>query len=373
MKNKSLLTLLVAFIVSFALGGFLAQAAGIPNVALPLGTALFATTFIPKNVAAGSLLMALPTIDISEIITEFGNYYRAGSQAVKDLRVKLMQPLETEAFFTPRLTTSTRIELGNASITRVLQAYQKNFTPIGDTKFTPQIIDLDHIKIDVSIVPHDVMESWLGYLAENGLKPQDCPLVKYWLEMLVIPKSREDLELFEIFHGKKGAIVVDTPSPQGETMNGIKEKLKGAGIQVVAMGAVPSDPVLFVEYVETYFASIPEIIRNNIKRIAMNKTLELRFKQGKRKKYNQYYAQDTDLLKLADFDASVVGLASHVGHNVIWSTVEDNKIIGNKNPQNATVFNIQPFDRQVKGLTDFHKGVGFWANNLVYRTDIPLT
>ncbi|SDM40348.1 hypothetical protein [Pedobacter antarcticus] len=313
-----------------------------------------------------------PTINIADLLAEFGSFYRAGSQNVKDVRVKLMQPSVTELFFTSRLTTSTRLELANSSITRVLQAYQSAFTPIGDTTFKPQIITLDHLKIDAKILPHDLMESWMGFLVENAQKPADTPLVKYWLENLVIPKFHEDLETYEIFKGIKAPIVPGTASAPGASMNGIKEKLKAAGTNVITVGAVPTDPVEFCEYVEQIVAEIPELIRTKIKRVAMNPNLELRFKQGKRAKYNQYYAQDTDLLKLADFDCSVAGLPSHTGSDVIWTTIEDNKIIGNKNPKNQTTFDIQVENREVKVLTDFHKGVGFWTNDLVYRNDVVL-
>lgn len=313
-------------------------------------------------------------IEIQDIITEFGNYYKPGGQSIKDVRTALMAPSETELFFgTPRLTTATRIELSNAAISRVLQGYQVDFTEIGQTEFTPQIINLDHFKIDVKIAPAELMESWLGFLAENALQPKDCPLIKYWLEMLVIPKSKEDLEIYEIFAGKKVAPTKGTASAAGSNMNGIKEKLKAADISVITMGAVPTEPVEFVDYVEDFAGNIPEVARNATKNIAMNKTLELRYKQGKRKKYNQYYAQDADLLKLADFDINVKGLTSHASSTVIWATPDNNKVIGNKNPGNQTVFNIQEFDRQVKALTDFHKGVGFWSNKAVFRSDIALS
>ena len=356
--------------MAFFFGGYVAVAAEIPQYALAFGTGAALFTLLPKGLQQAGVFNV---IAIGDIIAEYGNYYRAGSQSVKDLKIALMQKSETESFFTSRLTAATRLELGNASITRVLQAYQHGFTPIGDTTFKPQVIELDHMKIDVKILPAELMDSWLGYLAENGLVPKDCPIVKFWLEKLVIPKFQEDLELNEIFSGKKTTVVADTPSATGTTMNGVKEKLKAAGINTVTMGIVPPDPILFVKYVEDFFGNIPEIVRNGCKQIAMNKTLMLRYKQGKRAKYNQYYAQDADLLKLADFDATVVGLASHAPSTVIWTSPEDNKIIGNKNPGNQTVFNLQEFNREVKGLTDFHKGVGFWSNALVYKSDVALT
>jgi hypothetical protein len=373
---KSLLTLhlksIIALAVSYFMGAYFAVAIGAPEFLQMAGVIAAILALVPKGInLKGSL--AESAITITDIIAEYGNYYKKGSQAVKDIRVKLMQPSVTEDFFGTRTTTDTRIQLANASITRVLQAYQSAFTPISTTKFTPQIINLDHFKIDAKILPHDLMESWLGFLADNAQTPKDTPLVKYWLENLVIPQSKEDLEQLEIFWGVKAAPVPNTPAAPGTSMNGIKEKLKQAGVNVVTMGTVPTDAVEFVSYVEDFFANIPELGRKFMKKIAMNTNLELRFKQGMRLKYNMHYAQATDTATLIDFPVKVVGLPSHDGHNVIWTTPEDNKIVGNKNPGNQTTFDIQPADREVKVLTDFHKGVGFWTPNLVFRSDISLT
>lgn len=372
---KPLLTLsfklICSIAVSFFMGIFLATAVGAPDYIVSIvGTSFACLSLVPKGI---NLKGSLATITVTDLVTEYGAYYKAGSQALKDLRTKLFQPSVTEEFFTPRTTESTRLELANSTITRVLQGYQSAFTTLGDTTFTPQPLMLDHLKIDVDIVPHDLMETWLGFLALNALKPQDCPIVKYWLEELVIPKYWEDLETYEIFSGKKLAIVPGTPSVASAAMNGINEKLKAPGVNVIPLGAVPpTDPVLFVEYVNAMGGSIPELIRGKVDAFAMSETFSIRFKQGMREKYNLHYAQEPDLMKLADYNIKIKVLPSMAGKNVIWGTIPDNRIIANKNAKNQGIFDVQVEKRKVIALSDFHKGVGFWTNNLVFRNDAVL-
>jgi len=378
MKPKqSILTLSVKAILGIALtylfGAFAANAAGFSEYASAVGTTLAVVNIAVSPGLNFNGTLQVSTITIADLITEYGAYYRAGSQSLKDLRTQLFQPSVSEAFFTPRLTTATRIELANAAQTRVLQAYQKAFTPIGDTSFTPQVIKLDNMKIDVSIVPHDLMETWLGFLALNALKPEECPIVKYWLENLVLPKSKEDIEMNEFFWGKTGVVTPGTPTAVGASMNGVREKLKGAGVQVVTMGAVPTDPVEFVTYVEDFRATLPELAKRACKRIAVSPVLEERFATGMRNKYNVNYQQVTDKKKIIDTDCEIVGLPSQTGHGVIWTTPEENKIVGNKNPENQSIFDLQKQGRELQALTDFHKGVGFWNEKLVFRSDIALT
>lgn len=358
--------------LSFLFGAFAAGAAGLPEYQAAAGTAmtLASIAFSPGMQLKGTLMAS--TITISDLITEYGAYYRAGSQSLKDLRTQLFQPSVSEAFFTPRLTTSTQIELANAQQTRVLQGYQKAFTPIGDTSFTPQVIKLDNLKIDVSIVPHDLMETWLGFLALNGLKPEEMPIVKYWLENLVLPKSKEDLELNEFFYGKTGVVTPGTATVAGASMNGVREKLKQTGVQVVTMGAAPTIATEFVEYVEDFRNSLPDLAKAACKRIAMSTAMEELFARGMREKYNVNYAQVTDKKTIIDTNCQVVGLPSQTGHSVIWTTPEENKIVGNKNPENQTIFDLQKQGREIQALTDFHKGVGFWNPKLVFRSDVSL-
>ncbi len=357
-------------VVSYFMGSILASAYGASEQVITLFSFVFVIlALMPKGIHQPGVLAG---ITVTDLVTEYGAYYKQGSQALKDLRKKLFQPSVTEAFFTNRLTDSTRLELANATITRVLQAYQSGYTPLGDMTFTPQPIILDHLKIDADIVPHDLMETWLGFLALNALKPAECPIVKYWLEELVIPKYWEDLELYEIWAGKKVTVTAGTPSAASAAMNGIKEKLKGTGVNVVTMGAVPTDPTLMVSYVEDFAANIPELIRGKIDAFAMSPTLGLRFKQGMRAKYNLHYAQEADLMKLADFDIAIKPLPSMTGHTSIWGTIPDNRIVANKNPQNQGLFDVQVEKRKVIALSDFHKGIGYWSNNLVYRTDVSI-
>jgi len=371
MKISLTLALICGAAVSALMGATLAFTAGASDFIILMVAALFAVfSIVPKGM---DLRGSFGNVTITDILTEYGNYYKKGSQNLKDIRIKLMQPSVTEQFFTPRLTDSTRLELANVYISRVLQSYQSGFTKIGDTTFTPNVINLDHMKIDVSILPHDIMESWLGFLVENAQTPKDTPLVKFWLEQLVLAKYQEDLENEEIFHGKKVAIVAGTAGATRTAMNGVKEKLKGTGVQVITMGAVSTDPVLHVEYVEDFIKNIPELIRGKIDAVAMNSTQALLFQQGMRAKYNMHYAQSSDLLKLMDFDIKVQGLPSMNGHTTMFATPKDNRIIANKNPKNQSTFDVQADKREVNALTDFHKGVGFWSNNLVFRTDVSLT
>ena len=315
-------------------------------------------------------------IDITEVIAEYGAYYRKGSQAVKDIRTQIMQPKETDTLFALQPTESTRLEGGNAQIGAVLQAFQKQFTPMGNTTFGARVIDLHPIKVDWEEYPDVIEQSWLGFLASNNLDRKDWPIVRYILEKLVIPAMDRDWE-GAIFSAVKGTVVAGTPLPISQAFNGIKKILNthiaDGETTPVTLGAVPTDPEAFVDYVEAFYKGIPEIVRPYLGPLAMSKTLETRFREGMRKKYNVNYAQATDLAKIIDTNMTVRGFASHSGSGKIWTTIQGNAVLGVKKPANEGIFRVENVDRLVKAFTDFYKGIGFWQPEYIYTNDVELT
>jgi putative N-acetylmannosamine-6-phosphate epimerase len=200
--------------------------------------------------------------------------------------------------------------------------------------------------------------------------------VKFWLEQLVLPQSQADWENFEVFKGVVGAITSGTATDAGTQVNGIRQLLRVANAasktNKVVLGAPPTDPVLFVEYMETFYKSIPELHRNVLDGFSMSTTLRDRFKEGMRKKYNSNYAQVGSLVTIIDSSVQVGGYASHAGSDMIWTTIKGNKALGVKKPQNETVFKIEESKREVVAMTDFYKGLGFWYYPYVYHNDRDL-
>lgn len=321
--------------------------------------------------------MSAPTINIDEIIAEFGAKYVQGSQGLQNLQTRIWQKSETDQLFGLWPTEDTVAYKATSSITRVLQSYQSGFTPIGDTKFELQPIPLYHVKIDEQITPQDLMPSWLGFLADGSLDPTQWGIVRYWLEELIVNKYKEDLELNEAFKGVFAAPTAGTPGASGTALNGIRKTIRdghtASKTSMIAMGAVPTDPIDFVEYVESFILQIPELHRNLLDNLVMNKTLQGRFKQGMRSKYNLQYNQVSDLLTVIDTNIKVSGVASQAGSDMLWTTMKANKANPQKWSKNQGIFDIQKQDRNVKALSDWWIGYGFWYLPYVYHTDQDLS
>lgn len=378
MKNPTIFKLslftLVALALSFCLGAFVAIAADAPQYAITSGLVMTALCFIPKG---EKFKASIFTITATDVVTEWGALYRPQGQSVKDIMLKLMQKSVTAAYFPTRITTATILEKATAEFSRVLQRFQKEFTPIGGVTFKPIKIPLYKLKIDLQETPDDLEESWLGFLADNNLDRRKWPFITWYLTNALL-QSDKDLEMNEIYSGVPGAIVSGTATAAGASLKGIKKQINefdtAGKLLKITMGAVPTDPEEYVEYVEEMIKQVPRLLRNELDFVFVQEDGHDLFREGMRLKYNAIYQQvdETKITRLRNDNIKVVGLPSMAGSDKIWTTPQWNRQAGFKKPENNQVFEVEKVDRKVKAYTDYYKGFGFWIPEYLVSNDVEL-
>lgn len=352
----------------------MASAAGMPDMAVPVGSSMVALSFIPKGINSPGVMAAITAADI---VAEWGAVYRAGDQSIKDLLVKLTQRSVTATYFPTRITNKTVMEKSVAEFQRTLQRFQKDFTPVGGVEFVPSSIPLYKLKIDLKETPDDLEESWLGFLADKNLKRKEWPFIKWYLTNCLI-QADKDLELNEIYKGVPGVITPGTATAAGASLKGIKTQINeldaaGKGSKIT-LGAVPSTGKELVEYVDQLVGGAGRLLSNELDNIFMEEDLHDLFRDGMREKYNTNYEQvsDTKITKLRNHNIKVVGLPSMAGSSKIWTTPVWNRQGGFKRPGNEKIFEVENVDRQVKAYTDYSKGFGFWIPEYLVYNDVEL-
>jgi hypothetical protein len=224
---------------------------------------------------------------------------------------------------------------------------------LGALDFKPNPFLLDHVKINDTNVPDDLAGTALDFLNRKGVDTKSAPILVTIAKYLVL-KAKEDDELDVAFKGVFGlpSTADQAAGIAGATENsrdGIRHKIRtynAAGIyndlgSMIAMGAVPTEKVAFVDYVETMFYSIPEKYRKYIKWFSMSETLRTRFKKGMRAKYNQNYDQAGDLVTILDEMVEIRGFAAQNGSSMIWTSFPENCKGFIKNAANRAVFNVE--------------------------------
>jgi hypothetical protein len=316
-------------------------------------------------------------MNIADIITEFGNYYLKNGQNMSRVVQQLYQPSVTDMVMTPFITDETTWRASESRFQRVLQPFQKAWTPIGETEFVPVEIRQFKQKIDTQEYPDELEGSWLGFLASNSLDRKTWPFVRWFIESHLLPQAKEDYELSEVYGGVARAIVASSAGAAGTSIDGIKYGINNgilAGRTVVInTGALSTDPVTFVGQIEAFVDAINTLYWNIPLDLNMNQTLERRFARG----YHTKYGQDTNYrdnpkgaVKFSNI--TIQGLPSMAASDKIWCTPKSNIIHLGKKTVNQNGVQVENVDRLVKMYSDWWSGVGFVIPEIIFTNDRDL-
>jgi hypothetical protein len=310
------------------------------------------------------------SVDVSDIITQWGDYYINEGQNMDRLRSAIRYPTVTPNSARPIIVDGEVYKSSNNKMTEFVQQFQKAFTAKGDLNFEPNEIRLRRLKMDVSLYPDDVMSSWAGFLASiDSNERAQWPLIRYMLEQEVIPQMKHDMETKAYFDGVYAAPTPGTPGTTAGTMDGVKklldDGLTATTINAVALSAAPDATNMF-DMVEEFADGIDPVLDNVPVNIYMSKTFVKYYLRDKRNTHGSDVNYESNKITV-DFDENkqLVGLPSMQGSSYIWATPRDNFLYlrrrnGMKTPK------IEESKREVFLMNDWYEALGFDFNALVY-------
>lgn len=311
---------------------------------------------------------------ISSIITDFGSYYIAGSANNARLVSILYQGDTTAQSLTRIITDDTQFRAASSTMTSLVQPFQKAWTPTGTPTFTPVKHNLFKMKVDIEETPDDLQATWLGFLASPDLDRKQWPFVRWLMEVHLLPKIQQDIELSAIWGGSYVAPTAGTASTPAASMDGLKKILEAhitAGtITPIVTGAIATAPKDFVAQCNDFVDAITTQYQAIPMEVCMSYALARKYIRGSR----ELYGKDTDFtgtnrLAIDGTPHVIVGLPSMGASSRIWMTPKENKVLLLKNPQNMQTFAIENVDRKLKLYSDWYMGVGVHIPQIVFTND----
>jgi len=315
-------------------------------------------------------------MNVADIVTEFDAYYINSGQNMARLIQILNEKSITEECFTTVITDDTKWKAAQSEVSRLLQPFQKAWTPLGTVSFKPVSIDQFPFKMDFEDYPDELEATWLGFLADGNLDRSVWPFIRWLTETHILPKIKEDYELNEIFSGVQDDPTPGTAGAISTAMNGIKQVrnfwISESRISPIATGALATDPSAFVSQIEDFADAINTKYWMQNMELNMSQTLAKRYRRG----YRSLYGKDTDFngIKTTVEDTNLVikGLPSHEGSNIIWCTPKSNAIRLMKKSQNMERVRVETAKRQIHLFTDFYSGIGFAIPEIVFTNNLEL-
>lgn len=326
------------------------------------------------------------------LVAAFNAVYTDEGQTVQSIKKQLFEAQRDESFFNLVPWSQDRYKSAYATIDGVLQAFSIPFATKGTTTFKPNYVDLGEFKIDKLETPDQLRHTWLGFLANiEEAKRADWPIILWIIREMIIPKAKEE-EISQVlwrgwkYTGFDATPVVDgstfvreltdesTVNPANASGDGIWiQMLKNLSrLNVIATGALSTDPATFCTQVEDFVAAIPPALRSRIDYLFMAENLRNRYADGRRVKYNANYLQEADLVAIKNSMIKVEYLRAMDGSDKFFATPAMNRVRPT-HTDNTGMFDVQPFDRQVKLLSDWKKIWAFDVPEYVVTNDLENT
>lgn len=322
-------------------------------------------------------------LDLAQVVADFGAFYKPGSDNEKNLRSILYHGDSFASLFQDRPTEDTIWRGTLASMDRVVQPFQKAFTPIGTLTFKPNEFPLYKIKVDKQESPDDIEATYLGFLASlPELDRSKWRLVRYMIENHIMPRMKEDLDLNERFAGVFAAPAPGVAGAAGTAMNGFRKVLRdyntagrtNLGNGAIASGAPAATDADFCTQIEEWVEALPSLFRNRVDKIVMSETLARKYRRGKRIKYNINYAQVNDLNTVEDQpNISVAGFLAMEGSDLWFTTMAENRIRPVKKAALGNTLTVKEFaPRVVSIFTDYWEALNVEVPEFLFHNDQDL-
>lgn len=321
--------------------------------------------------------MSNQVLTIEKIVEEYGKYYIQNAKENRSRLVRsLMQPavtLEKNAMHVP--TEDTVYRSGNYLTESVIQPFSTDFTPKGGVEFIPNTIIQRQVKTDIKIIPNEIEESWLAFLAANNCSIKDWPVVRFIMEEYVKRQIEEDRENKIVYKG------VYNPASAEKVpevcLDGIHKILTDGAAADYPINVVNKigelDEATIFDQVEAFDAAIPSRYFSEKVIIFMAPEYARAYLANKREK-GYYNIKSDDEINLAiDFSKHMIFASpAMAGTKHIWATVPRNLLWLTKRYQPISNMQMQVEDRYVKLLLDWWEGIGFRCNQMVWASEATI-
>lgn len=314
---------------------------------------------------------------ITAVVAQFGAYYLNQGQNLQRLYSLLRSPTTTESMFTPINTDDTLWRAAKTIFSRVVQPFQKAFTPLAGVEFQPVEIRQFRLKVDAQEYPDELEDTWLAFMDGPEIDRKAWPFVRWYVEVYLIPQIKQDIEFNEIFQGVYQAPQAGTPGAAGTSINGLKMIINGhvqAGrtTPIVTGALALTDPLALVEQFEAFADGIHKDYWDIPMMLGCSPTVARQFLRGQERKYGKNTGGGALDLTINKTNIKLQGLPSHRNTEKIWCTPVGNAIMLRRKVKNQSAVQVENVDRLLKFFTDFSMGVGFILPEIVFTNDQEL-
>jgi len=322
------------------------------------------------------------TMTPAKLVTEWGKVYRSNEANMSNLVKILYSGFRSNPIFKEIRTDDTIYKGAQSIYESILQGFKVKFSPAKKGLFVPNEIRVRNFKIDELLLPAELWDTYVAFMANVGEKAVNTPFTKWIIEEHILPAH---------FEAKEETICVgryvapdensDAPEPHLGAFDGLLKVTEDGLAQADPYRQINSltlDPLSSSNIIDMVNKACQDI-KDNFKPFNLYKWglimssywadryAQARLDQGL---YSVKNADEVGTRKIDLFpNVEIQEMPFLTGNDSIIITpigAKGNllKIIPKK--ETITNFDMQSFERYVKLLSEGRMGIGYEINKLVW-------
>ncbi|GAB2993999.1 hypothetical protein GCM10027284_08980 [Cyclobacterium sediminis] len=324
------------------------------------------------------------TIDVADLMQEFGTYLSQGANNFAMLDT-VFQGFTSSQYFTETQAVTERRAV-QALITSVSQQFSNKWTPSGKSKFRPLKIQNRRHKINVPIVPSEVLTSYIFDMYRENLAVDQMPIFYYIWQKLIYPQLMQDIELRMIFKGKyeeldwSGVTAGDAGQAPEKSMDGLETILA-----TNRSGGNPDNIRFFdgdgfdyktatdaevLKFFSDFFKWMAPVFRTMPMNVGCSYELRMRYREAYKNKWGTGSGTQDH-----DYGSDRIDYSRHIltemdgmyGSPILFATPKANMVkLRHINAPNKVINDVQKQDYEARIFGEYWMGVGFDYGEAVF-------
>ncbi|HBZ67583.1 MAG TPA: hypothetical protein DEO70_12165 [Bacteroidales bacterium] len=322
-----------------------------------------------------SFEMADATMQIDAIKTEFA---KIPAGELTRIKKKLVDRTETMKYMTSVQTSESVYRAAQASMTHVVQQMIGAWTPLGQATFTPMSIPMRHHKINVPLVPAEVIDTWLAKLYDESKTPAQMPLVTFMMD-IIIDKAMDDREMLQVMIGEY--VAYDSTPADGTPGQATEKSVDGLLTLLRKEYENPDTKIHFVilgEITEANVVDKMKKFRKSLPRELIRKKMDVLISEDLRGMYKDSYQtlfpntknEDENNFRLDHSQLKLSAVDSLSGLKSFFVTPLDNLLLIRDKNKPGSIIRIDTLHYKVFIYGEWSETYGFgWKEAIVAYID----
>lgn len=311
--------------------------------------------------------MANETILIDDVVKELNTFLKHNptliSASVNRANITL------DAHTSPLTKVKGKYPQGHTLLTNVVQGFAAEWNELGKLQIEHKILKDYHQKVNLPIIPSEILSSYFAELYAEDKKPEDMPISKWIIDNELLPKVIDNLDYLSV-NGEYDATKLDE---FGYSMNGVKKLIEDMvdgtpGTDhtpfLIPLTTLTDDNV--VDQFTAFERAFPSKFKKKgvIKKIFAGENTVERYILDYEEKFGQNKFQG-DTLKTRLGKREIVAIPG-LETDLIFATTENNfkRLIDVFDVPRIT--DIQKQDYKIKIFMEFWRGYDFLINEMVF-------